>query len=92
MKENDEKWLILLTIIFLFSCSSENKDLLARLRSTEYGQVSGDREAELKEDIRVNKAVLEEKIEAAIGLGSSYKMLGKLYLENENVSAFTRTV
>ena len=77
------KKLLLFTVIILISCSREDRDLYDRLESTEYGEISSEREAELKEDIRINKEILESKIEAARGLGSSYKMLGKLYLENE---------
>ncbi len=76
--------LIFLTVMIIpVSCSRENRDLYSRLESTEYGTVSSEREAELKEDIKKFKDILEEKVEAARGLGSSYKMLGKLYLENE---------
>lgn len=72
-------------VIILFSCSYRraDKDLYSRLESTEYGAVSEEREAELKNDIRELKDVLEEKVESARALGSSYKLLGKLYLENE---------
>ena len=72
-------------ILILFSCSyiRENKDLYSRLETTEYGSVSEEREKELKDDIRDLKEILEEKVETARALGSSYKLLGKLYLENE---------
>ncbi len=79
-----KKLLTIFTALIIFtSCSSEYRDLYKRLESTEYGEINTDREAELKADIRQNKDILEEKIEAARGIGSSYKMLGKLYLENE---------
>ena len=78
-----KKLFFLLTVLILFSCNREDRDLYERLESTEYGEISSERETELKGDIKANKEILEEKIEAARGLGSSYKMLGKLYLENE---------
>ena len=78
-----KKLFLLLTVLILFSCSREDRDLYERLETTEYGEISSEREAELKADIKANKEILEEKIEAARGLGSTYKMLGKLYLENE---------
>ncbi len=74
---------IIFIVLISISCRNEKRDLYNRLESTEYGEISSERENELKEDIRLNKEILEEKIEAARGLGSCYKMLGKLYLENE---------
>ncbi len=83
MKKVYMKKYLLLILVIISSCSREEDDLYSRLATTEYGEISEEREAELNGDIKKYRDILEEKVEAARGIGSCYKMLGKLYLENK---------
>ena len=78
-----KKYLLLLLLIIFFSCNKDEKALYSRLETTEYSEITKEREAELKADIRKYKDILEENIETLRGIGSCTKSLGKLYLENK---------
>ena len=80
------KMAFLLIAIFLFSCNKSEKAFYANINEMDEGNLTTDqiksREKELKEGIRENKNILEQKIEAARNLAQYHRMLGKLYLDN----------
>ena len=80
------KIIFLLIALSLFGCNKSEKAFFANINEMDEGNLTADqmksREKELKEGIRENKNILEQKIEAARNLAQYHRMLGKLYLDN----------
>jgi len=82
-----KKLIILFIAISLFSCNKAEKAFFANINEMDEGNLTSEqmkkRERELKEAIRENKNILEQKIESARNLIGYHRMLGKLYLDNK---------
>ena len=82
-----KKIIFALTVLFLFSCSKNDKAFFNNINEMDEGILTSEqmksRERELKNAINENKEILKQKVEAARNLKQYHKMLGKLYLDNK---------
>ena len=76
----------ILIVLFLFSCDSSEKAFLASMNAMDEGILSTaelrSRERELREAIRENRKILEQKITGARDLARAHQMLCRLYFDN----------
>ncbi|MCL2704660.1 MAG: tetratricopeptide repeat protein [Spirochaetaceae bacterium] len=82
-----KKFIFLFIALCLFSCNKSEKVFFANINEMDEGHLTSEqmkkRERELKESIRENKNILEQKISTARNLAGYHRMLGKLYLDNK---------
>ncbi|MCL2481087.1 MAG: hypothetical protein FWF38_05205 [Spirochaetaceae bacterium] len=82
-----KKIILLFIALCLFSCNKSEKAFFANINEMDEGNLTSEqmkkRERELKEAIRENRNILEQKIESARNLIKYHRMLGKLYLDNK---------
>ena len=81
-----KQFLILLIVLLLFGCKKDEKAFFNNMSQMDEGHLTAEqmksKEKELKDAIRENKKILEQRIEAARNLVQFHRMLGKLYLDN----------
>ncbi|MCL2791598.1 MAG: hypothetical protein FWD87_00765 [Spirochaetaceae bacterium] len=79
-------FILILLPLFLFSCNREERNFLDTMNAMYEGHFTTEelrnRERELRESIRKNRRILEQRVDAARSLAGFHQMLGRLYLEH----------